>query len=122
MELDLESCSTMEELPVPLLSGGIKPVRRCFIRFSPWSGPKVEHTWNKSPLVEYAGRGPFAELALLGLLEEVGWEGVWVYRANKFTKAWHPIHGPVPQHIRRNHATCTREYPQGVKLSATDSP
>ncbi len=74
-------------------------MRRCFTRFNSWSGPEVERTWNKSPLVEYAGRGPFAELALLGLLEKEGWEGVWVYRANKFTATWHPVHGPVPQQI-----------------------
>ena len=75
-------------------------MQRYFTRFSLWFGPEVERTWNKSPLVEYAGRGPFAELALLGLLEEEGWEGVWVYRANKFTQAWHPpVHGPVSQQI-----------------------
>jgi hypothetical protein len=116
----------MEDFPVPLLSGGVRPVQRYFTRFSPWFGPEVERTWNKSPLVEYAGRGPFAELALLGLLEEEGWEGVWVYRANKFTKAWHPpVHGPISQQIpeeQRNlykrisakcQALCERFYVRG---------
>ena len=89
----------MDDFLVPLLSGGTESVARCFAIYGPWSGPEVERTWNKSPLVEYEGRGPFAELALLGVLEREGWDGVWVYRANKFTKVWHPVNGPMPQPI-----------------------
>ena len=91
--------SAMENLPVPLLSGGSRSVARRFTTFGPWAGPKVERTWNKSPLVEYEGKGPFAELALLGLLEKEDREGVWVYRARKFTDTWHPVLGPVPRTV-----------------------
>jgi hypothetical protein len=87
----------MEDFPVPLLSGGVRPVQRYFTRFSPWFGPEVERTWNKSPLVEYTGRTNSPRLGILLFM---------VLFLSKY---------------RKNNATYTREYPQSAKPSVRGS-
>lgn len=46
--------------------------------FSRWDGPPVEDDYGGKPVLDHDGEPLFAELAILRLLEEEGWEGVWV--------------------------------------------
>lgn len=48
------------------------------LTFSPWGGPPIEDDYGGKPVVEHNGEPAYAELAILRLLENQGWEGVWV--------------------------------------------
>jgi hypothetical protein len=60
------------------------------------SPEEKRYFWNKT-LVEFEGRRTLAELVILSILEEhEDLEGVWAYRANKFTKVWPRNPKPLP--------------------------
>ena len=46
--------------------------------FPSWSGKLPSFDFGKKPVVNYKGKGVFTELAILGLLIDSGWNGVWV--------------------------------------------
>lgn len=46
--------------------------------FSRWTGPPIEDDYGGKPVLEYGGEPVFAELAVLRLLQDDGWNGVWV--------------------------------------------
>ena len=46
--------------------------------FRRWAGPPIEDDYGGKPVLEHNGKPAFAELVILRLLEEEGWEGVWV--------------------------------------------
>jgi hypothetical protein len=53
-------------------------VPKCSLRFRPWTGPAIEDDYGGKPVLDVDGEPVFAELAILRLLREGGWEGVWV--------------------------------------------
>lgn len=62
-----------------LLPGGTTvslPV--CHPIFSLWSGPPVKFDYGNKPVLNYNGEACFAELVILRMLIENGWDGVWV--------------------------------------------
>lgn len=63
---------------VPLPSGSIVEVQRCFIDLEPWKGKPIQDSYGGKAVVDFRGEPFFAELAVLGRLKEDGWEGVWV--------------------------------------------
>lgn len=67
-----------DTMNVSLPSGAIIELPVCHPTFSKWLGELPNFDFGKKPLVDYKGKGIFAELAILGLLIESGWNGIWV--------------------------------------------
>ncbi|MCK9573748.1 MAG: hypothetical protein WC926_04700 [Candidatus Paceibacterota bacterium] len=47
-------------------------------KFSVWKGPSVNFDYGNKPIINYKEEACFAELAVLRLLLDQGWDGVWV--------------------------------------------
>ena len=69
---------TADFICVTLLSGKeIKlPLRHILLK--KWSGKKPAFSLGNKPFVEHKGKPLFAELAILDLFIDSGWNGVWV--------------------------------------------
>ena len=82
---ELNQTNTM---PVSLPSGAKVNLPVCHPTFSKWLGELPNFDYGKKPIVNYKGKGVFAELAILGLLLESGWSGIWVetYGGTNFLK------------------------------------
>ena len=65
-------------MTVSLPSGNATNLPVCNLTFSNWLGKLPDFDFGKKPIVNYKGKGVFAELAVLGLLIDSGWNGVWV--------------------------------------------
>lgn len=74
----VEKFTTTDIMTVVLPSGTSVDLPVCHHLFSKWLGKLPNFDFGKKPMIEYKGKGIFAELAILGLLQESGWEGVWV--------------------------------------------
>lgn len=72
---ELQPTETME---VSLSSGATVSLSVCRPVFSLWSGPSVKFDYGKKPILNYKGEACFAELVILRMLLEQGWDGVWV--------------------------------------------
>lgn len=62
-----------------LLPGGVTvslPV--CRPVFSLWNGPLISFDYGKKPVLNYKGEACFAELVILRMFLENGWDGIWV--------------------------------------------
>ena len=46
--------------------------------FLNWSGKLPNFDFGKKPIIDYNGEGLFAEIAILRLFSDSGWNGVWV--------------------------------------------
>ncbi len=81
---------------------GVWSVPRCTPHFTPAPITTGVHTFGGKDLVLVDGRAQFAEVAILRLFEEAGWEGRWVetYGRRKLSpglwRAWQP-EGPHAQ-------------------------
>lgn len=75
LPLELNPTNTMT---VSLPSGATVDLPVCHPTFSKWSGELPNFDYGKKPIVDYKEKGIFAELVILGLLNESGWDGVWV--------------------------------------------
>lgn len=75
---------------------------RCRVTFRPAEDPTGVHTFGNKALVLVDGRAQFAEVAILRLFEEAGWQGRWVETYAKprlrpaYWREWHPT-GPAAQ-------------------------
>ena len=72
---ELRPTGTIE---VPLPSGAKALLPICHPVFSLWDGPSINFDYGKKPVLDYKGKACFAELVILGILLEHGWDGVWV--------------------------------------------
>src|SRR5689334_4108463 len=65
-------------------------VRRCALRFAKWTGDNIEDQYGKeNKVLKFEGKPLFAELAILRMLENEGWTGVWVDNfSRKFRIHW----------------------------------
>ena len=64
------------EVHLPSGSTAMLPV--CRPAFSWWTGAPIPFDYGKKPVLEHQGEPCFAELMILRLLNESGWEGAWV--------------------------------------------
>ena len=64
------------ELALP--SGKSVPLPRCEYRFPLWQGDPIPDTYGGKSVLDFGGTPLFAELAILGVLRQDGWDGVWV--------------------------------------------
>ena len=72
---ELQQEGTMEVL---LLNGARVSLPVCHPTFSLWKGPPVNFDYGKKPVLNYKNEACFAELVILRILIEHGWDGVWV--------------------------------------------
>jgi hypothetical protein len=80
--------TTYEDLRLP--SGTIVKAPKVVIEFNPWLGKNITGTYGGKPILNYKWKPAFAELVVLKLFQDNGWDGVWVdaFR-NKFrTEYW----------------------------------
>lgn len=65
-------------MTVSLPSGNTVDLPVCHFTFSKWLKEMPNFDFGKKPIVNCKGKGVFAELAILELLIDSGWDGVWV--------------------------------------------
>ncbi|MDO8514228.1 MAG: hypothetical protein Q7S50_01660 [bacterium] len=65
-------------MEIALPNGAKVSLPLCHPYFPLWDGPTVSFDYGKKPVLDYNGEACFAELIILRLLCEHGWEGVWV--------------------------------------------
>lgn len=60
--------------------------------FSLWTGEPIKDRYGNKPLLNFNGQPVFAELAILGVLQNDGWQGAWVdtYR-RKYRTSCNPL-------------------------------
>lgn len=63
---------------VSFLSGDKIQVRKYSMVFKEWRGDSVLNTYGNKAVIDWKGEPVFAELAVLRLFQESGWDGVWV--------------------------------------------
>ena len=73
--IELQSTGTMD---VTLPRGATVLLPMCHPVFSLWEGQPVDFDYGKKPILNYKGEACFAELVILRMLIEHGWDGVWV--------------------------------------------
>ena len=76
--------------PIKLPSGKLVDVPKTMPVFRRWIGPPVDDSYGNKPILEYKGLPVFAEIHILRLFREAGWNGVWVdtYRGKFRTEYW----------------------------------
>jgi hypothetical protein len=69
--------TTKEDIQLP--SRWIVHIPKACPKFKKWSGKRVprKHTYNGKAVLSYKGKA-FAELVILRMFQDEGWEGVWV--------------------------------------------
>lgn len=60
---------------------GTEAVRKATPHFELWDGESPGSNYGGKPIVDFAGKPAFAELAVLWTLDAAGWDGVWVTHA-----------------------------------------
>ena len=65
-------------MTVSLPSGNTVDLPVCHLNFPKWLGKLPNFDFGKKPIVNYKGKGVFAELAILEILIDSGWNGLWV--------------------------------------------
>lgn len=87
---------------IVLPSGGSVNMARFEYRFRLWQGAPISDTFGGKAVLNFNGEPVFAELAILRILEESGWEGVWVdtFR-NRFLRCWPPQSCSISPHAQK---------------------
>ena len=67
-----------ETADIPLANGASVKLPVCRPAFSLWSGIPINFDYGKKPILNYKNEAYFAELIILRILTENGWDGVWV--------------------------------------------
>jgi hypothetical protein len=67
-----------EKTKIPFPSGETVMLPLCRPNFPLWKGNSPAFRYGSKPVLEHRGEPCFAELAILNLLIDAGWEGVWV--------------------------------------------
>lgn len=77
-----------------LPSGREVDVDNVTVDYPAWDGddpPELKHTWSSKPKVAWLGTRTCPELFLLRMLEQKGWEGVWVNAYGRHLRSeWFP--------------------------------
>ena len=77
---------------ITLPSGKCVLVPKCSYRFSPWRGKPIADTFGGKAVLSFRGRPVFAELAILRVLQNTGWDGVWVDTFRRKFRRFLPPH------------------------------
>jgi hypothetical protein len=73
----LDSYPSGEETII-LPSGKPVEVKKYFLTFRKWIGNPIANTYGGKAVIDFNGEPLFAELAVLKLFQQNGWDGVWV--------------------------------------------
>jgi hypothetical protein len=92
---------SISSFELKLSSGASVKIPKCKRLFLRWQGTPISDTYGRKPVLDFNGEAVFAEIAILGVLEEGGWEGVWVdtYR-RKFRRRMPPHCCDLPPHAQ----------------------
>ncbi|HZP32702.1 MAG TPA: hypothetical protein VFB23_04990 [Candidatus Acidoferrales bacterium] len=100
MKLDLpELLRPIAFIPICLPSGRLFDLPHCYPTLPEWSGPTDVYTFGGKPLLKYGGAPVFAELYALRLLQDHGWDGVWVSAYRKKYLQDMPADSKLSNHI-----------------------
>ena len=61
-----------------LISGKIVKVPKCVIQFKKWGGIELKENFGGKPIIELNQKPMFAELAIMNLIIQSGWQAIWV--------------------------------------------
>jgi|CXWL01.1.fsa_nt_gi hypothetical protein len=67
-----------DKIEIQLSNGTVVNLPVAHPKFSAWEGPPVNFDYGKKPILNYKEKTCFAELVILRLLLDHGWDGVWV--------------------------------------------
>jgi len=70
--------SPIEKMPLGLPGGATVSLPVCRARFRAWDGPAPSADPGAKPVLDHGGEAFFAEAMILRLLQQHGWDGVWV--------------------------------------------
>jgi hypothetical protein len=89
-------------VPLRLPSGTTVSLAACSHDFKLWEGPPPPDAYGGKAVLDSNGEPVFAELAILRLIQEEGWQGVWIdtYR-RKFRQFLPPHSCSLPPHAER---------------------
>jgi hypothetical protein len=75
---------------IRLTSGGEVQIPKATPCFEEWSGKSLEDTYGNKTILSFADEPVFAELAILRIFQNDGWNGVWVdtYKRKYRTEYW----------------------------------
>jgi hypothetical protein len=101
MNINLLTQSQVAPIELMLSSGQSVSISRCSYLFTQWRGTPILDTYGGKPVLDWDGKPTFAELAILRVLEGVGWDGVWVdtFRG-KFRRTMPPECCKLPSHAQ----------------------
>lgn len=87
---------TAEAIALP--SGSVQ-ISKSTPVFKLWQGAPVSDSYGGKPVLDFYRRPEFAELGILRIFEQDGWEGVWVdtYRRKFRTQYWPPNEASLPK-------------------------
>lgn len=61
-----------------LSSGDQVSIQKYFLKLDRWDGKALAFDFGRKPIVDFDGEACFAELAILRLFQQYGWQGAWV--------------------------------------------
>jgi hypothetical protein len=85
-------------LRIELPSGRIVELPKVTPLFRKWAGEMPFDTFNRKPVLELNGKMVFAELAILSIFKQAGWDGRWIdsYHRRYLTEYWpKPVSEPL---------------------------
>lgn len=68
----------VEDECISLPSGVQVSIPKYFLTFKPWDGKELEFDYGGKPILDSDGEACFAELAILRLFLNRGWNGAWI--------------------------------------------
>jgi hypothetical protein len=73
-----ELLTPVSTLRIDLPSRKSVEIPKATLVFRKWGGEPPKDTYNGKPVLDFGGKPAFAELVILGMLEQAGWEGRWI--------------------------------------------
>jgi hypothetical protein len=72
------------------LTGEETQVSKTNILFKKWEGEQIKDDYNKKAVLDFDGEPVFAEIAILRIFQNEGWDGVWIdsYRRRYLNGYW----------------------------------
>jgi hypothetical protein len=88
-------------LELQLPSGKRVSIQTCYASFELWHGTPIEGTYGGKAVLDCRGEPLFAELRILRLLQDTGWEGAWIDTYRKRFLQFMPPHScDLPSHAQ----------------------
>jgi len=61
-----------------IISGKVIQIPKCIIQFKKWAGVELKENFGGKPIIEINKKPMFAELAIMNLIIQSGWQAIWV--------------------------------------------